>query len=380
MSQKCPKDCPLLKCHRLQITVLNRLHQLNNDILHFAIPDRFVNERNLATDCSLLDTRAKRKAVQVLRTVHADAKLEPHKLVYRARSAEILARRRKPTPTLEVLHAQVMESRRRALGELRTERGYVRDLRRKTVFSGEEINKRRRCRSCDRLHAPPAVGGTRRIECTENGTFDCGQELAQVGLRSGEVLREKVTNKRRERRPKVLVHRPEIQGLAENEKIARSEERKHFKSSDRVAGRDKCKRAKRSLIICDALYQCSNSLYCLVVHLSRLHMCGDRVGQVTELANVCSSVNINTLRKVVVRWLGRSKIRRQTTIHGRVDQLSALREEQLANMVDRQTGLLHRIGHSHSLEVTTVVHLASLSVNERVIGCCAHPVNTSMTT
>ena len=88
----------------------------------------------------------------------------------------------------------------------------------------------------------------------------------------------------------------------------------------------------------------------------------------SELTDVRCRVDVNALGEVVVRWVGRSQVRRQATVHSRVDELGALCEEQLANVVEGEARLLHRVRDGHGLEVTTVVHLPRFTVNERVIG------------
>jgi len=72
---------------------------------------------------------------------------------------------------------------------------------------------------------------------------------------------------------------------------------------------------------------------------------------------------------IVKRRISGRERRRQTPVHSRVNKLCALREEQLAEMVKAKTSLLHGVGHSHGLEVTTVVNVTRFSVNERIVGC-----------
>lgn len=111
-------------------------------------------------------------------------------------------------------------------------------------------------------------------------------------------------------------------------------------------------------------------LDCLVVHLSRLDVRRHWVGEVAELSDVRRSVNVDALDVVVERRVGRSKVGGQAAVHRRVDKLSALREQELADVVERKTSLLHSIRHRHRLEVTAVVDLAGLAINERVVGGC----------
>lgn len=113
-----------------------------------------------------------------------------------------------------------------------------------------------------------------------------------------------------------------------------------------------------------------HSLDRLIVHLSRLYVSRNRVGEVAEFADVCGGVDVDTFGEVIVGRISRGEIRRETTVHHRVDKLRALREEQFANVVEGETGLLHGVSDGHSLEIATVVNTAGLAVNERVIGSC----------
>ena len=99
-----------------------------------------------------------------------------------------------------------------------------------------------------------------------------------------------------------------------------------------------------------------NLLDSLVVHLRGLDVGRDGVGKVTQLADISSSVDVDALREVVVRRFGRGEVGRETAVHGRVDELRALREEQLAHVMDRETSLLHCVSDGHGLEVATVMH------------------------
>ena len=113
-----------------------------------------------------------------------------------------------------------------------------------------------------------------------------------------------------------------------------------------------------------------DSLHGLIMHLGRLHMCRDRASEVTKLTDVCSRVNINSLGEVVVRRVRRSKVWRQAPVHLGVDELSALGKQEFANVVEREPGLLHRVGDGHRLEVATVVNLTGLAIDEGIVGCC----------
>ena len=106
------------------------------------------------------------------------------------------------------------------------------------------------------------------------------------------------------------------------------------------------------------------------MHLRRLDVRGDRVGKVAELTDICGGVDIDTLGEVVVRRVRRSKVRWQAPVHLGVDELCALGKQELANVVQRKANFLHRVRDSHSLEVTAVVHLAGLAVDQRVVGGC----------
>lgn len=70
---------------------------------------------------------------------------------------------------------------------------------------------------------------------------------------------------------------------------------------------------------------------------------------------------------IVHRRVGRSQRRRETTVEHRIDKLSSLRKEQSANVIERETGLLHCVGYSHSLEIATVVNISCGWIDERVI-------------
>lgn len=106
----------------------------------------------------------------------------------------------------------------------------------------------------------------------------------------------------------------------------------------------------------------------LVMHLRRLDVGGHGGCKEAELAHVRRGVDVDALREVVVRRVRGSEVRGQPTVHHGVDELCRLREEKLADVVDRETGLLHGVCDSHSLEVATVVGGAGLAIEERVIG------------
>ena len=59
---------------------------------------------------------------------------------------------------------------------------------------------------------------------------------------------------------------------------------------------------------------------------------------------------------------------RQTAVHGGVDQFGGLREQEFSNVVEAETGLLHRISNCHCLEVPAVVDSPCLSIDQRIIG------------
>lgn len=104
------------------------------------------------------------------------------------------------------------------------------------------------------------------------------------------------------------------------------------------------------------------------MHFGTLDVRRDGVREESELAHVRSSGNIQPLSVVVDRRIGRSKRRRKAAVECGVQELGRLRKENLAEMVERQTGLLHRVCDSHRLEVSTVVDVAGLAINKRVIG------------
>ena len=70
---------------------------------------------------------------------------------------------------------------------------------------------------------------------------------------------------------------------------------------------------------------------------------------------------------VVERWIGSGKRGREATVHRRIQELRALREEKLANVMECKAGLLHSVGDSHSLEVASMMNIPSFAVDERVI-------------
>lgn len=106
------------------------------------------------------------------------------------------------------------------------------------------------------------------------------------------------------------------------------------------------------------------------MHLSRLNVRRHWVGEIAKLSNVRRRVDVDTLDVVVERRVGRSQVGGQAAVHRRVDELSALREQELADMVERETRLLHGVRDRHRLEVAAVVDLAGLAINERVVGGC----------
>lgn len=104
------------------------------------------------------------------------------------------------------------------------------------------------------------------------------------------------------------------------------------------------------------------------MHLGRLDVCRYRIGEVPQLGDVCSRCDVNALRVVVERWIRGSERWGQAAVHCRVDELGALGEHDLAEMVQAKTGLFHGVGHSHGLEVAAVMYLSGFTVHERVVG------------
>lgn len=70
---------------------------------------------------------------------------------------------------------------------------------------------------------------------------------------------------------------------------------------------------------------------------------------------------------IVQGWIGRGKGWWQSTVHSRVEEFRALREEQLAQMVQPEPCLLHDIRYRHCLEVATIVNLPGATVNDGII-------------
>lgn len=67
-----------------------------------------------------------------------------------------------------------------------------------------------------------------------------------------------------------------------------------------------------------------NLLDSLVVHLSRLDVCGHRAGKVTKLSNVGSGGDIDTLCVVVQGGISGGERWRETVVHCGIDELGAL--------------------------------------------------------
>lgn len=111
-----------------------------------------------------------------------------------------------------------------------------------------------------------------------------------------------------------------------------------------------------------------NVLDSLVMHLSRLNVSRDGRGQKTEFSNIGSSGDIDTLAVIVEGRISRGHGRREAVVHRRVAQLRALSKDNLADMVQGETRLFHRVGYRHSLEVAAMVNYAGITLNERVIG------------
>lgn len=120
------------------------------------------------------------------------------------------------------------------------------------------------------------------------------------------------------------------------------------------------------------------------MHLGALDMSTDGIGQEAKLADICCHCNIKTFRVIVCARICRGDARRETTVERRVKQLSRplrtvikviarreksylLREHEFADVEQRETNLLHRVCHRHSLEVASLVDATRLTVNERVV-------------
>lgn len=71
---------------------------------------------------------------------------------------------------------------------------------------------------------------------------------------------------------------------------------------------------------------------------------------------------------VVERRVSRGERGGETIVHHGINKLSALCEEQFPNVVQRESSLLHRVRHSHGLEVTTMMNFSGLTINQRVVG------------
>lgn len=73
---------------------------------------------------------------------------------------------------------------------------------------------------------------------------------------------------------------------------------------------------------------------------------------------------------IVDGGISRGQVRWQAPVHRRVKEFGRLSEEEFAEVVERQPGLLHRVGDVHGLEVAAVVNVASLAIDQRVISRC----------
>lgn len=98
----------------------------------------------------------------------------------------------------------------------------------------------------------------------------------------------------------------------------------------------------------------------------------DRVGQVPQFRDVRCGGDIKTLAVVVDGRVRSSQVRWQAAVHRWVKKLGGLREEELAEVVQRETSLFHGVGDVHGLEVASVVDLAGFSVDEWVVGGYKH--------
>lgn len=121
-----------------------------------------------------------------------------------------------------------------------------------------------------------------------------------------------------------------------------------------------------------------------LVLLRRLDVGGHGRSQEAEFGGVGGHVDIETLGAgerspsatsgkrgkgqnvlVVGRRLVSSKARRQALVHLAVDDLGRLGERELAEHVEREPGLFHRLGDRGRLEVAAMVGVVAFEVEQR---------------
>lgn len=105
------------------------------------------------------------------------------------------------------------------------------------------------------------------------------------------------------------------------------------------------------------------------MHFRRLNVCGNWIRKVPKLGDIGGTRDINAFGMIIQRRIGCGQGRRQAMIHGRVDKLSALSENEFSKVIKAKAGFLHRIGDSHSLEITTVMDRSRFTIDKGIIRC-----------
>ena len=105
----------------------------------------------------------------------------------------------------------------------------------------------------------------------------------------------------------------------------------------------------------------------LVVHFRRLNVCGNRIRKVPKFGHIGGTRNINALGMIIQRRISCAERRWQATIHGRVYKLRALGKKEFSQVMKTKAGLLHRVGDSHSLEITAVMNGSRFTIDEGII-------------
>ena len=232
----------------LEVALLDSLHELHDDILHLTITDSLVDEGNLATDRAVLDAGAHGEAVEVLRAVHADAERDTDELVDLDGAAEVAAGGCGAALALEVLDAERAQNVDRASSEGDAERRDLRERAREALCR-EEVDEGSCHRRSDVAHARVGVGRARRVEGTEHRALQLGDEDGKLLIGDlREVCLDELADERAEFSLAVVVHRAQIERLAEHEEVARGEQREHLERGDGVACGDESKRAAKKSV------------------------------------------------------------------------------------------------------------------------------------
>lgn len=209
-----------------------------------------MDERDVLADRLLVDARAVLELVQVLAAVHVHAQRDADELVHGARAADVRARGRGALLAAEVLLAEARERGEHALRDRLAELDNLVERCEARALCAE-VDERRRGGGGDGAHAQGRVHGARGLERAADLARDEREERGEVGVREvGRVeARQLLAEDGVDLELELVLHRAEVERLAEDVEVACREQREHLERVDRRAGRDEGQRAAQMSIL-----------------------------------------------------------------------------------------------------------------------------------